>query len=35
MKESFELVVVNIVFELSQKSSNEVTDEDHFGFECT
>ena len=34
MEQSFEFVVVNIVFELSQESSDEVTDEDHFGFEC-
>lgn len=35
MKESFEFIVVNIVFELSQESSNEVADEDHFSLECT
>lgn len=34
MEQSFEFIVVNVVFELSQESSDEVADENHFGFEC-
>lgn len=34
MEKSFELVVINIVFKLSQETSDEVPDKDHFCLEC-
>ena len=34
VKESFEFIVVDVVFKLSQESSDEVPDKDHFGLEC-
>lgn len=34
MQESFEFIVVNVVFKLSQETSDEVADEDHFCLEC-
>jgi hypothetical protein len=33
MEKSLEFIVVNVIFKLSQESSDEITDEDHFSFE--
>lgn len=35
MKKPFEFIVVNIVFKLSQESSDKVADKDHFSLERT
>ena len=35
MQETFEFVVIDIVFELCEQSANEVSDEHHLGLQGT